>query len=42
MKYVKCVKCGQDNEIDITKAIDEEGEVFACEHCNYPVRYALS
>jgi len=37
---VKCPKCKQDTEIDIADAIDENGEVFRCEHCKYPFRYA--
>ena len=37
---VKCPKCQCETEIDIAKAIDENGEVFACEHCKYPFRYA--
>ena len=40
MKTVKCVKCGAENEMDISKALDEDGEVFRCEHCGYPFRYA--
>lgn len=36
---VKCPKCQRETEIDIAKAIDENGEVFMCEHCNYPFRY---
>lgn len=40
MKTVKCVKCGAENEIDISKALDEDGEVFRCGHCGYPFRYA--
>lgn len=40
MEYVKCVKCGHETSIDISKAIDANGEVFRCEHCGYPFRYA--
>lgn len=41
MKTIKCPKCNCDVEINIAKAIDENGEVFVCEHCNYPFRYAM-
>lgn len=39
MKYVKCPKCGKEVKLDVAKTIDEEGEVFKCEHCNWPFRY---
>ena len=41
MDVVKCPKCGQDVKIDIANAIDENGEVFKCDHCGYPFRYTL-
>jgi len=37
---VKCVKCGGDVKIDISNAIDENGEVFICHHCGMIFRYA--
>ena len=37
---VRCPKCNCDTEINIANAIDENGEVFKCEHCGYPFRYA--
>lgn len=40
MTIVKCPKCKEDTEINISRAIDEEGEVFRCVHCGYPFRYA--
>lgn len=40
MKTIKCVFCGNETEIDIANAIDEDGEVFTCEHCGKPFRYA--
>ena len=40
MKTVKCVKCGAENVINISKALDEDGEVFKCGHCGYLFRYA--
>lgn len=39
MEYVKCVKCGKETEINISDAIDADGEVFKCQHCGYPFRY---
>lgn len=40
MTIIKCPKCHQDTEINLAHARDEEGEVFTCEHCGYPFRYA--
>lgn len=40
MEHIKCVRCGRDTEIDISKAIDENGEVFKCKHCGLEFRYA--
>lgn len=40
MDKIKCVKCGRETEIDISKSIDADGEVFKCNHCGYPFRYA--
>lgn len=37
---MKCVKCNNEVELDIAKALDEEGEVFRCPHCGYMLRYA--
>ncbi len=39
MKIVKCPKCGKEVKLDVAKAIDEEGEVFKCEHCNWSFQY---
>lgn len=39
MTLVTCPKCHQHTKINIAQAIDEEGEVFNCEHCGYPFRY---
>lgn len=33
---IKCPKCNKETSIDISKSINEEGEVFMCEHCKYP------
>ena len=40
MTTIKCPKCQQEVEINIAKAVDEEGEVFRCPHCNCEFRYA--
>ena len=37
---INCPKCKQEMEITISNAIDEEGEVFKCEHCGWLFRYA--
>lgn len=37
---VKCPKCHHDTEFNIADAVDENGEVFVCEHCGYLFRYA--
>lgn len=39
MEHVKCVKCGKETEINLHNALDEEGEVFKCQHCGYMFRY---
>ncbi len=40
MTIIKCPKCGKDTLINIAKAYDEEGESFACDHCQFIFRYA--
>lgn len=40
MRKIKCPKCGEDVDIDITKAIDENGEVFMCPHCHFEFWYS--
>lgn len=39
MEYVKCIKCGQNVEINIAKAVDEHGEEFRCPKCGLIFRY---
>ena len=39
MRIIKCVNCGADVEINISKALDEEGEVFKCPNCGNLIRY---
>ena len=40
MEKVKCVRCGNEVEINIAHAKDEEGEVFECPTCGLRFRYA--
>ena len=39
MIIVKCPKCKCDTEINIAKAVDENGEVFSCGCCGFQFRY---
>lgn len=39
MRIVKCPKCGRDCNIDIAKAIDENGEIFQCPYCKFRFVY---
>ena len=41
MTIIKCPNCGEDFKVDISKAVDELGEVFKCKNCNYTFRYAI-
>lgn len=36
---IKCPKCGKETSFKLNEAIDEEGEVFICNHCKWPFRY---
>ena len=40
MTKVNCVQCGNEVEINIANAHDEEGEVFECPHCGLIFRYS--
>jgi len=40
MTIIKCPKCDSKVLIDIAKAVDEHGELFKCNNCNYTFRYA--
>lgn len=40
MITVKCPVCQTEVEINIAKAVDEEGEVFTCPNCRRHFRYA--
>lgn len=39
MKKVKCVGCGSEVDIDISKAVDVDGEEFICPNCGLRFRY---
>ena len=39
MEKIQCPKCKELTTLDISKAVDEEGEVFKCEYCGYHFRY---
>lgn len=39
MTKVKCIKCEKDIELDVSKALDENGEVFVCQHCGQKFMY---
>ena len=39
MKKVKCVKCGNEVEINIANAVDFNGEVYVCPECGYKFRF---
>lgn len=40
MNIIKCPKCSNEIQINISNAIDEFGEVFKCHNCGYLLRYA--
>lgn len=40
MDTTRCPKCGNPVNINISKAIDEFGEVFHCKNCGWDFRYA--
>lgn len=35
LRKVKCPKCGEEFIIDISKAVDENGETFQCPTCEF-------
>ena len=39
MTKVNCIRCGGEVEINISKACDEDAEVFKCPHCGFKFRY---
>ena len=36
---INCPKCHQETSFFLSDAVDEDGEVFKCEHCGYEFRY---
>ena len=40
MIKINCPKCKKETDINISDAVDEEGEVFICKHCGYHFRFA--
>ena len=42
MIKIKCPKCKYEIDINISNAIDENGEVFSCLNCGYSFRYATN
>jgi predicted RNA-binding Zn-ribbon protein involved in translation (DUF1610 family) len=38
-KIVNCPKCGEQVNIDISKAVDEDGEAYICPKCKYIFRF---
>jgi DNA-directed RNA polymerase subunit RPC12/RpoP len=40
MEKVRCINCGSAVAIDISRALDENGEEFRCPHCGFVFRYA--
>lgn len=36
---IKCIKCNNEIQIDIAKAIDDQGEVFRCPNCGFIFRF---
>ena len=39
---INCPKCDEETEFSLIKdAVDEHGEVYICQHCRYPFRFAL-
>lgn len=37
MEKIICPKCGSEITVDISKAIDENGEIFLCKNCKWQV-----
>lgn len=38
---ILCVHCHKDVSVDISRAYDEDGEVFICPHCGKMFRFCL-
>lgn len=39
MEHINCPKCKKETEINLSKAVDADAEVFKCQHCGYKFRY---
>ena len=39
MTIVKCPKCHKEVKINVANALDEDGELYRCPHCDYVFRY---
>ena len=42
MEKIICPKCGSEITVDISKAIDENGEIFLCKNCKWQVLLSSS
>lgn len=42
MDIVTCPKCNSNVEINISKSITDDGEVFKCPNCGYEFRYVTN
>ena len=38
-KIINCPKCHKPTSINLSNAVDIDGEVFECEHCKYLFRF---
>lgn len=38
-RTIKCPRCKTDVDIDISRAIDMDGEIFRCDNCGFPFMY---
>ena len=41
MIIIECPSCSKEFQVNISKAIDEHGEVFICPKCKKAFRYAV-
>lgn len=42
MRIVRCPKCGKDVTIDVSKSVDENGEIYRCDACGMKFEYINS
>jgi transcription elongation factor Elf1 len=38
-KTINCPKCQKETSVDINRAVDEDAEVYVCQHCGFVFRY---